>query len=632
MKDKKEYRISIDPRILELLGPSLYTNIYFILAELIANAYDANAKNVYIIQEKGSLTVEDDGSGMSYADGDINQYLNVANETRTEKDQDYVEGSSRKRRKMGRKGVGKLAALSVSSNVEIKTIKNGEKSGFVLSRNVNDDNLLDPIPDESIKFKRIQENGTSVVMKTPQYTLHKTLSAVKNNLLKIFPHVNKEFRIHVLIGSKSVVIDSFEEELIRGLGGLITLGDQYKSLSKNFNSKLNDNDNFNKDLLKNLESKKISLKLECKDGEEDVFDLEVCGWIGVYRSTKGRKKNTNDFPDNFISLLSNNKLGEYNILPIVGKNAMSELYVVGQLHVDLFEETSLPDMALSNRQGYKTEDRRYQEVIKYVRDDLLPKAVSMRVKYASLLKNEKDKQKNEKNSKREAELRKQIDSFKSNASSSAANEIVKMFSGEGVDSERLKSLIEREINKNLPSMGIKKSIDESKKKLLLSHSNKDKVVCDFIYNLLIFNGIKAEEIIYTSSDNHLSVIPNKTPIFDYLREFFVESYSTEKIYVVYITSDSMALSWPALSEVGAGWITKSEHEVFNINSFMPKKPLDIDVVWSNLIIDENGDIELNTHELNRLIEKVEGITKSLGYNSKSKNDLIQEIQRVVAVV
>ena len=34
---EKEYKIEIDPGILELLGPSLYTNIYYVLAELIAN-------------------------------------------------------------------------------------------------------------------------------------------------------------------------------------------------------------------------------------------------------------------------------------------------------------------------------------------------------------------------------------------------------------------------------------------------------------------------------------------------------------------------------------------------------------------------------------------------------------------
>lgn len=36
----KTYKLSIDPRILELLGPNLHTNIYYVLAEMIANAYD----------------------------------------------------------------------------------------------------------------------------------------------------------------------------------------------------------------------------------------------------------------------------------------------------------------------------------------------------------------------------------------------------------------------------------------------------------------------------------------------------------------------------------------------------------------------------------------------------------------
>ena len=47
------------------------------LAELIANAYDADAHNVYIIANKDDITVEDDGKGMSYADGDIQKYLYV---------------------------------------------------------------------------------------------------------------------------------------------------------------------------------------------------------------------------------------------------------------------------------------------------------------------------------------------------------------------------------------------------------------------------------------------------------------------------------------------------------------------------------------------------------------------------
>ena len=128
----KEYKLNIDPRILELLGPSLYTNIYYVLAELIANAYDAMAHNVYIIANKDDITVEDDGTGMSYERGDINHYLNVAKESRVTEDEAWT--TDRTRKKMGRKGVGKLAALSVSENVLVKTRVGDEVSGFVLSR------------------------------------------------------------------------------------------------------------------------------------------------------------------------------------------------------------------------------------------------------------------------------------------------------------------------------------------------------------------------------------------------------------------------------------------------------------------------------------------------------------------
>ena len=57
----KKYELNIDVRILELLGPNLYTNIYYVLAELIANAYDADAHNVYIISNDDMIIVENLG-------------------------------------------------------------------------------------------------------------------------------------------------------------------------------------------------------------------------------------------------------------------------------------------------------------------------------------------------------------------------------------------------------------------------------------------------------------------------------------------------------------------------------------------------------------------------------------------
>ena len=60
-----EYTLKISPRMLELLSKDLYTNLYFVLAELIANAYDADAENVYVCIDEKEISVEDDGNGMS---------------------------------------------------------------------------------------------------------------------------------------------------------------------------------------------------------------------------------------------------------------------------------------------------------------------------------------------------------------------------------------------------------------------------------------------------------------------------------------------------------------------------------------------------------------------------------------
>ncbi|OSQ42271.1 ATP-binding protein [Thalassospira alkalitolerans] len=634
--NEKEYEINIDPRILELLGPSLYTNIYYILGELLANAYDANAKNVYVIEdEDDSIIVEDDGAGMSYVEGDVQKYLHVAQETRTSPDDAYVSGSGKQRRKMGRKGVGKLAALSVSENVEIHTIKDGDKSGFILSRHVADDKKLEAIPEENVIFRKVEGSGTSIVMKNPQYKLHRTLDVVAKNLLKIFPMVDETFRIHVVRGAKERVIKSVDESLVKDLGALITLGDPFRELSKYFDCQLNEVKNANSLLMKNEEHHEKKIKLKNKQGREEEYAVVIKGWVGAYRSTRGHKQTDTDFPDNFISLLSNKKLGEFNILPIVGKNALNEVYIVGQLHVDLFEETELPDMALSNRQGYKSDDPRFQMVKDYVKNELLPKIVSLRAKYTALKKEKSQREKQEKDKKREQTFKGLIENFKIHAAESAVKNIAGSADNrENLDMRLIQDAVAQAINMNLPDMGVKSKIDSEKRRILLSHTKADKAVCDFVYKLLLFNDVPPEHIIYTNSENAESRIPVKFPqveIFEYLREFFVESYSTEKIFVLYVTSEQMSKSWGAVSEVGAGWIAKSDHDVISIDSYVPQQPLNTKAEWTNISHGEDG-VVLESKEADKIAEKMVVICKYLGYEPKSKELNLQETERIASVV
>ncbi|MBX9913628.1 MAG: ATP-binding protein [Pseudomonadaceae bacterium] len=610
----KEYQLNVDPRILELLGPNLYTNIYYVLAELIANAYDADAKNVYIIANKDAIRVEDDGHGMSYERGDISNYLNVAGVSRVKEADSFSKSGAR--RKMGRKGVGKLAALSVSENVDILTVADGEKSGFVLSRHPDEGSKLRAIADSDITFDHVKDHGSAIVMRNPQYRLHKTLAAVKRNLLKIFPLINSDFRVHVIRDNESEIIEDFDRNIMGELGTLITLGDGFSSL---INLVPDIYPQRREELVTAKKEQSIPLVMKANDGIKHEYMLKIGGWIGTYTTTRGRKVEMSDFPDNFISIFANKKMGEFNILPLVGQNKLSEVYVVGQLHVDIFELTELPDMALSNRQGYKSDDPRYLVVLEYVRNYLLAEILKRREIFADIGNAKKKQQKLDEQKNNEEMLRRNVNTFRKKASEEAANKLLTL--GSGLSRETIEDAITNSINDNSPDLGLKSLIDSQKKKILISQTFPDKPFADIIYQILLHNNIPSEDILYTNCDDEISRVPEGRRIYEYLREFFVESYSTQKIFVLFVTSENTKTSWGAITEVGASWITQVDHKIFNVHPFRPEHPMDDEMQWQSTNREEPTKGELWMIPLNADVfcQKIEAVCDSLGYVKKTRS-------------
>ncbi len=619
----KEYKLNIDARILELLGPNLYTNIYYVLAELIANAYDADAKNVYIVSNRDEIIVEDDGHGMSYNSGDVKKFLNVAAISRTNNE----DSSSRsgRRMKMGRKGVGKLAALSISENVDVMTIANGEKSGFVLSRHPNEDNNLTPISEDKITFNFITENGTAIVMKNPQYRLHRTLFSIRRNLLKIFPLVNDDFRIHIIRGSDELIIDNFDQSIMSELNTLITLGDDFKCLKDLVDPDFPER---KADLIEVRKTKEIPVTMKDCNGFEHEYTIKINGWIGTYKSTRGRKAEVTDFPDNFISLYANKKLGEFNILPIVGQNKLAEVYVVGQLHIDIFELSELPDMALSNRQGYKSDDKRYELVCEYVRKELLEDIIKKRSIYIDLKKKKTDKEKVDRLKHDEAQLKQNIDRYRKKASEDVVEALSKI--NKDISTRDIEKIVQDSLNKNSLDLGLKPIIDSQKRKILISQTLPDKAFADVVYQMLIYNNVPQEEILYTNCDNEASRIPEGEKVYNYLKEFFVDSYSTRKIYVIFVTSENTKNSWGAITEVGAAWITQINHKIFTIHPFRPEHPLDDETQWQQTNR-EDQVLWISNLEADKFCSKIESICDSLGCKNKSRGDNINHLKTLISV-
>lgn len=119
--DDNELTLKFDPLTIEHLGYKMYSHLPNALAELIANAYDADATTVRVIlnqrEAERSVTVEDDGHGMSLVDLN-DKYLRIGRNRRVE-GQSLSE--SGRRRVAGKKGLGKLALFGIGETIRLVT-------------------------------------------------------------------------------------------------------------------------------------------------------------------------------------------------------------------------------------------------------------------------------------------------------------------------------------------------------------------------------------------------------------------------------------------------------------------------------------------------------------------------------
>lgn len=240
----------------------------------------------------------------------------------------------------------------------------------------------------------------------------------------------------------------------------------------------------------------------------------------------------------------------------------------------------------------------------------------------------KKKQLNEQKKKEET-LKRAIDNFR-RKTGNAISDKIKLNSQ--YTAQEVHEVVDQAINDNIPDFGIKKKVDSAKKKLLISQTSADKSLSDLVYNFLLFNGVPAKEIIYSNCDDSVSRIPEDVPIFDYLRDFFVNSYSDQKIYVIFITSEHIKGSFGTMAEIGAAWITKADHKIINISDFRPEKPLNDTVTWQTSIVDEDGNVSMTKLNADLFCAKIESLCVKLGYTPKDRETNMTRLISSIKIV
>ncbi|NLX98934.1 MAG: hypothetical protein GXY83_22540 [Rhodopirellula sp.] len=198
--DRFVFRIA--PHAIEDLGSNLYTSFPRVLAEFIANAYDADASKVEVsidfkkirdlrklmrknfeneaaeasssellipladrfLPDATQIEIRDDGFGMT--EEDLNQrFLWTARRRRS---LEPVQRSKASRPLMGRKGLGKLAGFGVARIMEVVTKRKGDENALKVTLDYDEilkrDNLTEvPVPggEVSQEFSR-SEQGTII--------------------------------------------------------------------------------------------------------------------------------------------------------------------------------------------------------------------------------------------------------------------------------------------------------------------------------------------------------------------------------------------------------------------------------------------------------------------------------------
>jgi len=185
----KHLELKFDPQTIKHLGLKMYSTLPPALAELISNAYDADASQVTIRLIEGneaarSIEIIDDGDGLSY--DEINEKFLVIGRNRRIDDGD--KPSKRFSRKpTGKKGLGKLALFGVANTIIIKTIQNGLLNEFILDWEKLSVARGAYNPEVTITNKVVAEgNGTTLLLRKLKRVTPFNIESLANSLSRIF--------------------------------------------------------------------------------------------------------------------------------------------------------------------------------------------------------------------------------------------------------------------------------------------------------------------------------------------------------------------------------------------------------------------------------------------------------------
>lgn len=337
------FKMRFDKNTIDHLGIKLYSTFPPVIAELISNAYDADAENVKVTIDYDNkiVTVEDDGLGMTH--DELNESFLVIGRNRR-----VSEGtglSPTKGRKItGKKGLGKLAAFGIAKTIEVHSVKDSTYNAF----RMNYDDLKaetegEYYPEPISEYSETHEkNGTIICIKEILQSNIMSIKDLSINLSKRFSFYDVDFKVKL--------IDKNTNDEIN-----ITKSIYFENLEEEF--KWSFPEDFNEEIEKIEEFKRLK-------------NNGVNGMIYT-KPTPLRKSETG------FLLYARNKLASENTFFNDRSNDRFNGYVTGFFNIDYIDESNSDDFISTARQSILWEDSPDTILLKTDLDKLVSKVSNL---------------------------------------------------------------------------------------------------------------------------------------------------------------------------------------------------------------------------------------------------------------
>ena len=366
------YRMTLSLHVLNELGINLYSNVPAVLAEVVANSWDADATTVFIEidRDKGRITITDDGQGM-LVHGDVNEindrYLHVGYHRRDE--QDEVDGGGTvltrdalgnsitpkfKRPVMGRKGIGKLSLFAITDEFQVHTARDGHSAGCIMSSK----DIRQQIKEESgvyypraITAAEVEvDHGTRIVLTELKKDLSQAARNIRRRLARRFGTRGAKYNFEVFIDGTKIVAQ--DRDYFHKVQYLWEYGDSDPTFASQCN--------------RLVESFKRTGIVNSDKG------LALTGWIGTAFRSGDLKEGGNEDQEsiNKLVIFVREKLAQEDILEAFGEGGVYASYVFGELYADFLDFDSETDIATSSRQKLIEDDPRYIALKTFIGSEL----------------------------------------------------------------------------------------------------------------------------------------------------------------------------------------------------------------------------------------------------------------------